>query len=844
LGDFDGALVDAEKALQFESTRERRLLVAKALYHPETHSAREGTRWFAISDPLSSILTVKKVRWSGDPERAFSVLTELRDEFPDDAEIRLALGDLLWGQESWDSATVEYDRAFQLGREREGSLGLAHCEIMQGQREAASRRLKEIHKHDKSRLDAALGLFVLPERPSPGNWSFTKFRATGVFSNNDDRRIRILSEALSAKYAPESQQFTMRTLPTVSPGLRQLLSELDLNKSVEEDVADTLLAKGLETLFALREYDAIGPDFRALAATIRRRELNDDINTLSSIIVQSHLTGPSASDLFDRSSATVDHGYLLECLVGLIEDTDRPSWIRGAAMMSAADKANQSAAIKDAIIRAHDSSEPILYRHAVLALATIHGEDSLASLMRGTRRLDREYQHLLRWTLIDKTIKRIDELSIAELVSGIANYYHCGDRRFVELAAGRFSNLLIPYPGPQELNLFESVLRRTQDIESLYRMFESNELSQHEKSLLCQILQRWPDPKLAPRALRLARDNGESERVRVEAAGLLIACGDAPAALNVLDEIIQEKLVGEEESWPYRTGHIVSAARPWTPSLWLTTARVAQPGPMAHRAVLLVGQIRSSRSLEILLKCARSSLHGVRINALASLCDIATDPELAKDLDERFDVLRPLYEDPALNEVGNLCLLAGLLRRRDASVVHLLEIVAQLPLTDEGEIPLHTINARWALARIDIEGAEKNFHERVIAWINKQAPEHVRSVWYAAHLIETGRNLSKAEEILKEAKHNDTREPGEPPPVGLITTLAELEVVKGRLTEAKATLDELLQTPLGMLPDRSRFVQFSNWLENGASPPVHLSHRWQISFVPYEYDHAERGFSR
>jgi hypothetical protein len=584
-----------------------------------------------------------------------------------------------------------------------------------------------------------------------------------------------------------------------------------------------------------------------LANAVRRAHLGPEMRTLAALVVQSQLNPtPEIQKLYESVMAGRSD-RLAECLVGLIQDPEFPAWVRGLAMMAAAPAAGLPgfAGVRGAILEAHESSEPTLYRHAVLALRQVEGDDAVSSLLGGLQRQDEKYHELLRGILFE----RLKGLSPPDLVARFARHHADGERRFVELGGGRLPELLDAAPSPGELYLFDSLAYHLREVKSLGEMLGRPELSEHEKWFLCQVLQHWPDGSFVPAARRLLRD--KSARVRVEAAGLLAACGEADEAFPVLAAAAlatsDQALAGKV--WPYQVGGITTQAggitwttRPWTPSLWVTTLRVAQPGPLDHRALLLLGHCKTEASLDILMKALGRRLRGVSANALASLCQLASEPALAREINAQFEKrLLPLYQEPLDWESVNLGLLAGLLGRKDERVLAFLRQTARKPPV-ENEVPLDGINALWALAQAGEPKARDAFHQVAEKWINDRIEAGTRSVWLAAHLIETRRDLGRAETLLAEA---EVALKGQPevvlPPLGLVLTRVELEVARNRPKQARELLGQLLGRPV--LADRLRLEAVGKWLDAGATGAMPLADRWRSGSVDREYGWTDQRFT-
>lgn len=823
VGDYDRGLADARTVFQIEPSKEHQLRLARALYHPDPESARLRLPWFTIQS-LSPLLVVSNTRWSGDPEVAYRLLAELRAKFPDDADIHLALGHLLSGQGSWRSAEKEYIASNNLHPTVEAELGVAHCTLMRGDREAANLTLADIHDRDEARLDAAVGLFVSQQGPTPGNWSRLIFRYNGIFTSSDLPELQYLRTSLAAGYRPSSsaaQQLRLE-LPAPSSETQRLVKKLQAVGTLSDAEFKALEGRGLETLGAIRLVSASLPDAqRELATRIRKLHLTDETDALAALVVRRQVTpGSEDNDLYQSIFATPTD-RLAEALVGLVEDADRPLWIRGMSLMASAEIADRFPDVRQAVFDAHDSHDPTLYRHALLAMAKMEGDDVMNALMEGITRTDQKYHDFLRLVISDKAA----QVPLKELVSQFALRYFHDERRFSELTDGRLPQLLVDYPSSQELLLFDTVLYKQGGVTALYQWARDDSLSEHTKWLLCQILQHWPAEELIPAARRLAED--QSPLVRLEAAGLLIACGDDTTALRVLTPLCRS--TGE---WPTRVKSVTYASRPWTPSLWLTTVRVSQPGPLEHRALLLLGRIRNRSSMEVLLDALSGDLPYIRTNALASLCQLATDSTLNEELNKQFDQIAPLYRDADSGDRSNLCLLAGLLARKDAEVIEFLEESAQASMERDSDF-IEGTNALWALSISGNNEAGTLFLERASQWIDQRPTGPLQSVWRAAFFVEHGLDMKAAEGLLEQVQQELKDEDDWFPQIGLDLTRFELCLAQRQLDQAGTALDQLLNR--NVLSQRMEFDRIRRWLNTGATSPSHISQRWRLGMTDYEY---------
>ncbi|MBI3272945.1 MAG: protein kinase [Planctomycetes bacterium] len=823
LGEFAAAQEDLTEAVRLEPTQDRQLLLARSIRHPDRQSALFGLRLYAIRSLSPYWLELGWPEMTGDEEAAGRALAELAAARPDDPEVRLALADHFAQARAWDAALHEYRGVATGPCSPRAHVGLGFCALAKKERDSARQEFDEALRLDPGAVEAAVGLFLVERNTDlSGDGLDRQIDPEGRLFSGSSEALRRLGRALLAGVAGPEEALRRLTepMPACGPRTRLLLEGLaHPDAAAREAAAKALVDAGPEALPLLAgKADRLSRD---AAARLRARHLRPDMEALLSVLLRRWLEGDA------RSAAALvgDHPRLAQALVGLIEDRDRPPWLRGLAVASAAAAARRSGEVRRAVLEAHEADLLPLYVHAALALGGLEGEDAARSLARGLGRRNNLYRMIAAAVFREQA----DRLPVPEVIGALAKTYEAAEERFgFFLRAGRSGaalrekmgraerDLLVPPPGYEEVYALDA-LAQAQGAEPFRRRLAAPGLSETEAWLLAGYLERWPAAELLPIARALAQR--PNEWVAVEGAGLLVACGAAEEAAPVL-----VKLAAAPVAWPGKLGRTISSVYALTPSLLLERVQSARPGAPRLRAIELLGETATRESVTVLARSAAPEAERTgRPGALGALCRLALRPETRPWVEEAFfSSLLRLYEgEPEKREAVNLALLAGLVGRRgDAGLTRWLRRAS------EGKDVFAARNALWALGVAGDADAARRHEEQTEAWLRDMAGRGADPGMLATFWAQAGRELDAAERLVVESMRKD--EGTGRPRAGPRVALAEVRLAKGDFEGAKQALTELLAL---RIPDAAPFARFLRWLEAGRPGELHPGLRWRAANV-------------
>jgi serine/threonine protein kinase len=789
LGEFKRAQSDFEAALEQEPTPTRQLLRIRSLCHPDRNATLSGLHWVHIVSLSDQLIEIRPLTWSIDLPEVRKILPALRHSQPDNDEVALTYGDLLFQISAFEGAATVYQKVANRSQSSHALTGLGFSLLALEKRSSALDAFGKAVLVNPLAYEASLGSFLARYSRSRPPLSVSTFFAHGGLFQEHAKYFHPTAAGWIARWGTDAKASIdplFGTVPDSTPALLQWAIQLE--SSIETDslaARQALVAAGLAGLSAIESsFSKPSPRIAAVARQIRRRTLHEESFLLRTLLVKGLFLGDPAS----RKDLERKSRRFAWTLARIIENEDLPEWFRGLALSVAGPVCSTSSTLRETVLRAHRSQSETLEFHATLPMQQLQGSDVLEEIALGYGKIRLNYQNMFSFL----SIERADRIPIGQALRALGDsctqsrveFQLLLDRRLsrnqLESVLLRRHGVPFSFPKSSLTNSLDWIVRR-QGLDSLKAPARDRKMPIESTWLLAWFLQRWPSPEWIPLARSLT--HSEDPWVRCEAAGLLAACGLPREAQPILHELYRQN--------PNLPGNIAVVDRltySFGPSRWIDVIRPYRPGDLRCRVAELLSQIPTPQTVELLISTLPDLPTPIRINALGSLCRLALNPTLRPIVLTKIDSLQELYADSSKliePEKTNLALLCGILVPERKLLGTFLQNCSRNPQTSFG------MNALWARSQAGDREARKIFLARMEEVI-PSGTDNFSAIWRAAFDLENGR-YGKAfpQRLLAyEARSNN---PLKPPLDALWTTRAWWHLLRGQPQAAADALDRLLE---------------------------------------------------